>query len=108
LLHIRNDGGGECTASYRTTVLLTRGNYVFEGPCRTAAVAAPGGQNSGAGLRISGGRRDGGLTGDCEWKSAEYAFEVNEPTREVVLVCELRATAGEAWFDLDGLKLRRR
>ena len=105
---LRVRSGGECTASFRATVLLTRGSYVFEGPCRTAGVTAPPGQNTGAGLRISGGRRDARLTGDAGWKPTEFAFEVTEPTREVVLVCELKASAGEAWFDPDGLKLRRR
>ena len=106
-LRIRNDGG-ECTASYRTGVLLTKGSYVLEAPCRTAGVAAPAGQNAGAGVRISGGRRDAGLSGNADWRPTEFAFEVTEPTREVVLVCELKATAGEAAFDLEKLMLRRR
>jgi hypothetical protein len=29
-------------------------------------------------------------------------------TDEVVLLCELRAEKGEAWFDLGSLKLRRK
>ena len=107
-LRLRNDGGGDCAASFRAKILLTKGSYVFEGPCRTAGVTAPPGQNTGAGLRISGGRRDAGVSGNSDWRPTEFTFEVAEPTREVVLVCELRAGAGEAWFDLDGLKLRRR
>lgn len=106
-LRLRNDGG-DSAASFRATVLLTKGSYVFEGPCRTAGVVAPQGQNTGAGLRISGGRRDARLTGDTSWQPAEFAFEVTEPTRDVVLVCELKASAGQAWFDLEGLRLRRK
>jgi spore coat protein H len=109
LLHVRVDpGGGEATASFRTTVPLARGRYSFEGPCRTVGVDAPDGTNTGAGLRISGGQRAGGLKGDRDWQRSEFAFEVNEDTRDVVLVCELKAGKGEAWFDPHGLKLRRR
>jgi hypothetical protein len=107
-LRIKSEGGGESVASFRTTLTLAKGHYAFEGPCRTARVAAPDGQNSGAGLRISGGRRDQRLVGDSDWRLAKFDFEVAEPTRDVVLVCELRATAGEAWFDAAGLKLRRK
>lgn len=107
-LRVRNDGGGDCAASFRATVLLTKGKYVFEGPCRTVGVTAPQGQNTGAGLRISGGRRDARVTGDTPWQPTEFTFEVTEPTREVVLVCELKASAGEAWFGAEGLRLRRR
>jgi hypothetical protein len=32
-------------------------------------------------------------------------FEVTEETREVELVCELRATAGEVWFGVESLRL---
>ena len=101
-------GGGDSTASYRATVLLPRGRYAFEGPCRTKGVAAPQGTNTGAGLRISGGQRSAGLTGDADWRPTEFAFDVNEESRNVVLVCELKASAGEAWFDADGFKLRRK
>lgn len=108
-LRIRIDGGGgESVASFRTTVLLTKGSYVLEGPCRTTGVSAPDGQDNGAGLRISGGRRNERRMGDSDWAPAQFTFEVSEPTREVVLVCELKATAGEAWFDPEGLQLRRR
>ena len=107
-LRITHEGGGECNASFRTTVTLSRGRYTFEGPCRTAGVKAPDGQNSGAGLRISGGRRDVRVVGDADWQSVSYEFEVGESTRDVVLVCELRATDGEAWFDAGELKLRRK
>ena len=35
-------------------------------------------------------------------------FNVAEDTEEPWFVCELRASKGEAWFDLASLKLRRR
>jgi hypothetical protein len=108
MLHIRNEGGSECTASFRTTVLLTKGHYVLEVPCRTARVTAQEGPNTGAGVRISGSQRSQRLTGDTSWTPATFDIDVNEGSREVVLVCELRATLGEAWFDLGGMKLRRK
>jgi hypothetical protein len=100
--------GSACTASYRTTVLLPRGKYAFEGRCRAIDVKASEGTNSGVGLRISGGQRQARLTGTTEWEPCAFEFEVTEGTREVVLVCELRANAGDALFDVESLKLRRR
>jgi hypothetical protein len=32
-------------------------------------------------------------------------FEVTEGPKEVELICELRASAGDAWFGLDSLKM---
>jgi hypothetical protein len=104
-LHIR--ATGDCVASFRTTATLPKGSYVFEGSCKTAGVVAADGQNSGAGLRISGGRRDARLVGDNDWQPVRFEFDV-DGARDVVLVCELRATAGEAWFDAGAFKLRRR
>jgi hypothetical protein len=109
LLHLRiGPGGGTGTASYRATVLLTRGQYAFEGPFHTEGVSAPAGPNAGAGLRISGAQRPAGLTGDAEWQTSHFEFEVTEESKSVVLVCELSGTAGEAWFAPQNSKLRRR
>jgi hypothetical protein len=47
------------------------------------------------------------LAGSTEWLHAIYEFDVSEPIAEIELVCELRGTAGEAWFDLQSLTLRR-
>ena len=99
---------GEGPGSFRTTVILARGRYTFEGLGRVAKVVAPSGENSGAGLRISGGTRQGGLTGDTNWRKLTYDFEVTENVADVVLVVELRAEKGEAVFDAESLKLRKR
>jgi hypothetical protein len=107
-LHIRIEPGGDGVASYRTTVLLPKGRYTFESPMRTAGVTAPEGNNTGAGLRISGGQRTARVTGDADWQPATFDFEVAEESKSVVLVCELKGSAGEAWYDLPGMKLRRR
>jgi len=60
-------------------------------------------------LRISGitQPRANKLTGDSPWKKLEFEFEVAPPLNSVELVCELRATEGEVWFDADSLVLVR-
>jgi hypothetical protein len=120
LLHIAVGPDGKCTASWRTKVLLRGGTYVFSGRARTAGVVPllkdVNTKGVGAGLRQSQlqirdaaqriGRKQG-LVGDQDWQTLEYEFVVNGESDEVALVCELRAEKGEAWFDLDSLKLRR-
>lgn len=106
-LRIRlGDGGG--AGSWRAAMTLPQGKYRFEAMCRTVGLAAGEGDNSGVGLRLSGGQRPKGLSGDNDWKKIEFDFEVTEPAREVVLVAEARAGKGEAWFDLQTLKVRKR
>jgi hypothetical protein len=100
--------GSPVVASYRSTVLLPKGKYTFEGRCRAIGVTASDGANSGVGLRISGGQREQRLVGTTGWEQCAFEFEVSEGTREVVLVCELRGNAGEGMFDVGSLKLRRR
>ena len=59
---------------------------------------------TGAGLRISGGHVRDGLSGTAEWQAGTYEFQV-ENAGEVEFVCELRAIAGEAWFNADQLRV---
>ena len=61
----------------------------------------------GAGLRISGGTRNGinKLAGDSPWQTVSFPIEANGS--EVVLVAELRASKGEVWFDKSSLQLVR-
>jgi len=106
LLRIRA-GEDRCTASWRMAVLLGKGRYVFQGRCRAIGVVSADGLNTGVGLRISTAPRKARLIGDSGWQSSQFEFEVVEPSGEVVLMCELRTSTGEAWFDLESLKLRR-
>jgi len=46
--------------------------------------------------------------GDFNWKEVAYELGVAEGLREVELVCELRAAKGDAWFELDSLRLMRK
>jgi len=106
-LHIR--AGPMTSASWRTKVLLAPGRYRF-----AAAVLARGvvalkfGNNRGAGLRVVNGTAPPRyeFVGDQPWTKLEREFELGDE-QEVELICELRAAAGDAWFELESLRLRR-
>ena len=110
-LHIRAGQDGQCTASWRTRILLEVGRYHFEGQVRTAGVVPLKDlKGEGAGLRISGSRnpRQDQAIGDSPWQKLGYDFTIPTEAAEVELVCELRAVQGEAWFDLGSLQLVRK
>jgi hypothetical protein len=94
-------------ASWRTQVLLGRGRYRFEGQVKVAGVKPlPYGTYQGAGLRVAGSvRASGDVVGDSDWRALSAEFEVTEEARDVELVCELRASAGEVWFGVESLRL---
>ena len=75
---------------------------------RTVNVVSGNEGNIGAGLRLSGTQRSNKITGTHGWQKIEFDLEIGGTTGEVELVCELRATQGEASFDLDSLRLVRR
>jgi spore coat protein H len=103
-----NTGESASSSSWRTRVPLAPGKYQFEGRVRVIGVAiAPGDNRSGAGLRVSKGNMPPKLSGTTDWKESKYPFEVASPGADVELVCELKATAGEAWFDASSLRLVR-
>ena len=97
--------GRDTFASWRTSVVLSRGHYRFEGRGKVARVKPlPHGVHQGVGLRIGGeSRASDGLTGSSSWQPLETEFQVDAPQVEVEFICELRASAGEAWFDLNSL-----
>lgn len=100
---------GPTVASWRTRVALPAGKYFFEGDVRSAGLLVKTNSDAighGAGLRISGGKRDHKIEGDAAWTRVRYSL-TNE-LDEVELVCELRATKGEASFDEGSLRLVRR
>jgi hypothetical protein len=99
------------SASWRTKVLLARGEYRFEGSVRTASVEPLGfGKNHGAMLRVTQvpAARPPPLLGTQSWKTLQVLFEITEREQELELVCDLRGRAGTAWFDLESLRLVRR
>jgi len=105
-LHIAAEAGG-CIASWRSRILLPPGKYRLTGLAKTSGVVPRVSEiGSGAGLRISGGRRSTRIADDTGWTPIECSIDV--PTeREVDLVCELRAEKGEVWFDRDSFRLSR-
>jgi hypothetical protein len=107
-LHIQ--AGPATSASWRTTRWLEPGRYRFGGEVFTQATRPlPNGRNNGARLRISGIRSQGttSLDGDAPWTQLEAEFDVPAPGAEAEFVCELRASQGEAWFELSSLHLRK-
>jgi hypothetical protein len=108
-LHLRVDRG-DGLLSWRTKVFLPAGRYRFEGLARTAGVAGltnTVARGNGAGLRVSGSTRAHELLADTAWTPLSHPFEVRPGGQETELLCELRACRGEAWFDLDSLRLVR-
>jgi spore coat protein H len=105
---VRCGPSGECIASWRRKVLLARGEYRLVMSARAADILAIDDEKgNGAGLRVSGASRAGGLDGTTDWTLLEYAFGVDEEEREVVLVAELRAKRGEVCFDASSARLYR-
>ncbi len=104
-LHIKS--GATTAASWRARVLLNPGRYRFEGKARVAAVRRlPNSRHQGAALRVAGETRaDAGLEGDVPWRPLNFDFEIRAASTWVELICELRASGGDAWFDLDSLRL---
>jgi hypothetical protein len=99
---------GEAKASWRMTVSVPPGKFRFEAQMKTRGVdPVPSESGTGAGLRVSGGTRQGqkSLSGDAAWQP--LAYEIDSPGRDFVLVVELRAKAGEAWVDRKSLRLVR-
>jgi spore coat protein H len=106
---LRIVAGARTSASWRTTVKLKRGQYRFQGRARAVGVAAlPFGNSQGASLRVAGkAHRSAELLETTGWETLQHRFEVSAPEEDVVLICQLRAAVGEAWFEKNSLSLAR-
>jgi hypothetical protein len=95
------------SASWRTVARLQPGSYRFEGSIKTAAVTPLSfGRNQGAALRVAGRHeRSPGVTGTSTWQTVGVEFVIAGQQSDVELVCELRASGGEAQFDPETLRL---
>ena len=104
-LHIRADNAA--AASWRRSVAIEPGRYRFEAMLKTAGVEGGDETGEGAGVRISGGKRKGvnGLTGNAAWQ--KIGFEFDASGADVILVVEVRAAKGEAWFQTESLQIVR-
>ena len=100
--------GPVTSTGWRTSALLRRGHYRFSGQVMVAGVQPlPFGKHQGASLRVSGRTQPSrGALGDSPWQESEAEFEVAAEQETVELVCELRASAGQAWWATDSLCLR--
>jgi hypothetical protein len=107
---LRLVAGSDTSASWIARAWLKQGRYRFEGQGRVFGVKPlPYGIHHGAGLRVRGAQRSGAsLTGDTAWQPLAAEFEVLAPLQEVEFICELRAQAGEAWFDPATLRVAQR
>src|SRR5437588_6953040 len=100
--------GPATSASWRSKVLLERGAYRFEARLSVdRVVPLPYGRNKGARLRVTGAlaAADSGMMGTRPWTPMAVDFTVRADTEEVELICELRASGGEAWFDRNSLRV---
>lgn len=107
---LRISAGPRTSASWRCRVLLTPGQYRFEGLVATQGVEPlPFGKRQGACLRVAGFPQgvSPSLVGTSAPQTLSAPFVVEGGSREVELLCELRASAGIASFHHDSLRLVR-
>jgi len=101
--------GPDTFASWRTAARLERGKYQFRGKVAAIDVKPlPFAKVSGPGIRVSGVSRTSQV--DCMsngWNEIEFPFEVQSERQDVEFIAELRASAGEAWFDLAAMEVMR-
>lgn len=101
-------GSSPTIASWRVKVLLESGHYSFAGRMRTQGVSSdPRDKRAGAGLRVDKKPAWHKTLGDTDWKEVSYEFDVADGLFDIELVCELRASQGQVWFDADSLRLIR-
>lgn len=97
-----------CIASWRQEVLLGPGKYELRALVKTKQVVGPEGEaQGGASIGISGVESTNHLRGNNGWKPLVSSFTVREDQRLIALILELRATSGQAWFNIESLRLVR-
>ena len=98
--------GAKKGGDFRLQLSTGPGRYRLTGMVKTAGVVAGKDEKSkGARLRISGLTGVAAIAGNNAWRQVSVEFSVAEA--DPVLVLELRADAGEAWFDRNSLVLTR-
>ena len=102
--------GPRTAASWRCRILVGPGNYQLLAKAKTIGVEPLGfGRRHGATVRIAeqSGALSESLIGTHHWQGLTAPFSVQDREREIELICELRASRGEVWFDMKFLKLVR-
>lgn len=103
-LHVK--AGLKKGGDFRLPFATGPGRYRLTGMVKTAGIVAGKEEtDKGLRLRISGLAGVPALTGTNSWRTMSVEFSVTEV--DPVLVLELRAEAGEAWFDRNSLTLTR-
>jgi hypothetical protein len=96
---------GYAYGSWRTDVLLAEGEYQFVGRVRGQGLRFDNNiTRGGITLRTSGDRSPRMLTAAPDWTTFTYDFTITG-VADTELVCELRASQGRAFFDVDSLRL---
>lgn len=98
----------DSVASFRAMIRLPIGKYEVRGRVRTRGVRPAPDQRypGGAAFRLSGGDPVRLFSGDTGWTEFVHPFQIHDP-RDLEMVTEIRAHAGEVWFDLKSLQLTR-
>ncbi len=97
------------SASWRSEVTLSPGKYRLAGRVKLSGVEiAEGEDRAGVCLRILHRVLARRLAGTRDWTEMTFDFEVEKPRTPVAFMCELRGVKGEAFFDLDSLRLLKR
>jgi hypothetical protein len=103
-LHVK--AGPKKGGDFRLPFATGPGRYRLTGMVKTTGVAAGNDeQDKGLRLRISGLNGVPALAGTNSWRSVSVEFSVTDT--DPVLVLEMRAEAGHAWFDRNSLTLTR-
>lgn len=98
--------GAKQGGDFRLELAVSPGRYRLTGMVKTVGVVADKDPKAaGARLRISGLNGVPALAGTSGWRQTSVEFSVADA--DPVLVLELRAAAGEAWFDRNSLTLIR-
>ena len=86
-------------ASVRTALTVPAGAYRISARAKTRGVVGLQDQfGTGAGVRLTGASRTQALIGDTDWTPVNYDFQATDDG-PVEFILELRANAGEVWFD---------
>ena len=107
-LYARLPHGGAVV--WRSSQSLEPGPYQIRGRIRTAGLARMAfGKNHGAVLRLAGrDERSVPFLGNQPWTDTVLDFEVRGAgPQETTVLCEVRGSAGEAWFDQSAFRLER-
>ena len=98
--------GAKKGGDFRLQLAASPGRYRLTGMVKTSSViAGKDEQDKGLRLRISGLNGVPALAGTNSWRTMSIEFSVAEA--DPVLVLELRAQSGQAWFDRNSLTLTR-